>query len=97
MLEKLYAVDSDGPELALALPISGHPSFGIFENHFAIESDALDVRSYEWSVTEWSETAHKSSAQLLTKVTNEHKSVLDAVRLLNENTSLQVNMARLYS
>ena len=92
MFDNFSAVDSDGPELALALPISGHPSFGIFENHFAIESDALDVRSYEWS-----ETAHKSSAQLLTKVTKEHKSVLDAVRLLNENTSLQVNMARLYS
>jgi hypothetical protein len=90
VFEKPSAVDSAGPELALALPISGHTSSGIFENHFAIDSDASEVGSDEWS--ESAMPVHNSSA-LLTK---EHQSVLDAFRLLNEDPSLQVNMARLY-
>jgi hypothetical protein len=83
VFEKPSAVDSAGPELALALPISGHTSSGIFENHFAIDSDASEVGSDEWS--ESAMPVHNSSA-LLTK---EHQSVLDAFRLLNEDPSLQ--------
>ncbi|RLM74063.1 uncharacterized protein C2845_PM15G16770 [Panicum miliaceum] len=83
VFEKPSAVDSDGPELALALPISGYTSSGIFENHFAIDSDASEVGSDEWS--ESAMLVHNSSA-LLTK---EHQSVLDAVCLLNENPSIQ--------
>ena len=89
MLEKLYAVDSDGPELALALPIPRHPSSGIFENHFAVDSDASEVGSDEWS--ESAILVHNSTA-LLTK---DHRCVVEALRLLNKDPSVQVNMARL--
>ena len=89
MLEKLYAVDSDGPELALALPIPRHPSSGIFENHFAVDSDASEVGSDEWS--ESAMLVHNSTA-LLTK---DHRCVVEALRLLNKDPSVQVNMARL--
>ncbi|KAF8702377.1 hypothetical protein HU200_032751 [Digitaria exilis] len=75
-------VDSNATELALALPYSGHQS-GIFVNHFALDSDASEVRSDEWVDPAM---LVLNSSTLLTK---EHRSVLDAFRLLKEDTSVQ--------
>ncbi|KAJ1272147.1 hypothetical protein BS78_06G180900 [Paspalum vaginatum] len=85
VFENSAAVDPEAADLqALALPISGHPlSSGIFVNHFALDSDPSDVRLDEW--TEPAMLVLNSSA-LLTK---EHRAVLDAFHLLQEDTSVQ--------
>ncbi|RCV34834.1 hypothetical protein SETIT_7G189400v2 [Setaria italica] len=83
VFEKPSDVDSDAPELTLALPMSGHPSCGLIVNHFALDSGASEVGSDEW--TEPAMLVRNSSA-LLTK---EHGSVLDALRLLHEDPSVQ--------
>ncbi|WVZ86632.1 hypothetical protein U9M48_033385 [Paspalum notatum var. saurae] len=84
VFENSAAVDLEAADLqALALPISGHPSSGIFVNHFALDSDASDVRLDEW--TEPAMLVLNSSA-LLTK---EHRAVLDAFHLLQEDASVQ--------
>ncbi|CAL5026094.1 unnamed protein product [Urochloa decumbens] len=83
VFEKPAVDDSDAPELALALPMSGHPSSGIFVNHFALDSGASEVGSDEW--TEPAMLVLNSSA-LLTK---EHRNVVDALRLLHEDPSVQ--------
>ncbi|CAN6249636.1 unnamed protein product [Urochloa humidicola] len=75
--------DSDAPELALALPMSGHLSSGININHFALDSCASEVGSDDW--TEPAMLVLNSSA-LLAK---EHRSVVDALRLLHEDPSVQ--------
>uniref|UniRef100_A0A0A9ETL3 Uncharacterized protein n=1 Tax=Arundo donax TaxID=35708 RepID=A0A0A9ETL3_ARUDO len=84
VFENSSAVDSDAPELpALALPISGHPSSGIFINHFALDSDASEIRLEEW--IEPAMLVLNSSAPL----TREHRNVLDAFHLLQEDPKVQ--------
>ncbi|OEL17824.1 hypothetical protein BAE44_0021156 [Dichanthelium oligosanthes] len=83
VFEKPSTVDSNVPNLALALPFARHPSSGIITNHFALDSDTSEVRLDEWIEPA---TLVLNSSALLTK---EHRSVLDAFRLLDENPSVQ--------
>lgn len=87
MFEKPSGVDSDSPELALALPMSVHASCGLIVDHFSLDSAKSEFGSDEW--TEPAMLVLNSSA-LLTK---EHRGVLDALRLLHEDPSVQVNVA----
>ncbi|CAL5030677.1 unnamed protein product [Urochloa decumbens] len=80
VFEKPVVDDADAPELALALPMSGH---GIIVNHFALDSGAYEVGSDEW--TEPAMLVLNSSALLI----KEHRSVVDALRLLHEDPSVQ--------
>ncbi|XP_062226355.1 uncharacterized protein LOC133924710 [Phragmites australis] len=84
VFENPSAVDSDAPELqALALPVSGHPSSGIFVNYFSPDSDASEIGLEEW--IEPALLVLNSSALL----TREHRNVLDAFQLLQEDSSVQ--------
>ncbi|TVU14968.1 hypothetical protein EJB05_38465 [Eragrostis curvula] len=84
VFEKPSAVDSDVSELqALALPVAGHPSSGIFVNHFSLDTDASEI-----GLEEWIEPAMLvlNSTALLTR---EHRNVLEAFHLLQEDSSVQ--------
>jgi hypothetical protein len=82
---KASVLDSEPTELqALALPVSGHPSSGIFMDHLALDSDASMAILDEW--TEPAKLVLNSSALL----TEEHQSVLDAFHLLREDAYVQV-------
>ncbi|AQK45783.1 Uncharacterized conserved protein (UCP012943) [Zea mays] len=81
---KASVLDSEPTELqALALPVSGHPSSGIFMDHLALDSDASMAILDEW--TEPAKLVLNSSALL----TEEHQSVLDAFHLLREDAYVQ--------
>jgi hypothetical protein len=83
-------MDSDASELqALALPVAGHPSSGIFVNHFALDAQASEIGLEEW--IEPAMLVLNSSALL----TREHQNVLDAFHLLQEDSSVQVIMSYL--
>lgn len=85
VFEKPYAVDSDASELqALALPVVGQSSSGIFVNHFSLDADASEIGLEEW--IEPAMLVLNSSALL----TREHRNVLDAFHLLQEDSSVQV-------
>lgn len=105
VFENTSGVDSDAPELrAIALPISGLPSSGMFVNYFAEDSDAsenqlvqlanleLEHSPSDTTSEEWIEPAALvlNSTALLTR---EHRNVLDAFYLLQVDSSVQVNVA----
>ncbi|KAK3141870.1 hypothetical protein QOZ80_4BG0339300 [Eleusine coracana subsp. coracana] len=78
------SLDSDASELqALALPVAGKPSSGIFVNHFSLDADASEIGLEEW--IEPAMLVLNSSALL----TREHQNVLDAFHLLQEDSSVQ--------
>lgn len=91
--------DSDGLELqALALPIAGLPSSGMFVNYFTADSDASEKQTVQISnlgnspsniglddCTEPAALALNSTALM----TREHQNVLDAFQLLQEDASVQ--------
>ncbi|KAL5216679.1 hypothetical protein ABZP36_008080 [Zizania latifolia] len=99
VFENHHGVDSDAPAQALALPpISGLPSSGMFVNHFAEDSFASDKKidhltNIEHSTPdsaseEWIEPAALvlNSTALLTR---EHRNVLDAFHLLQNDPDVQ--------
>jgi hypothetical protein len=90
VFKKPSAMDSDASQLqALALPVAGHPSSGIFVNHFALDAEASEIGLEEW--IEPAMLVLNSSALL----SREHQNVLDAFHLLQEDSSVQVNMSYL--
>ena len=103
VFENPSGVDSDALELqALALPIAGLSSSGMFVNYFAADSDASEKQTVQLAnlgnspsniglddCTESGTLALNSTALM----TREHQNVLDAFQLLKEDASVQVNTA----
>lgn len=96
VFENPSAADSDAVELqALALPIAGLPSSGLFVNYFAVDSDESEKQVANLGNSpsniglddcmEPAALALNSTALM----TREHQNVLDAFQLLQEDSSVQ--------
>jgi hypothetical protein len=100
VFENPSAVDSDAVELqALALPIAGLPSSGMFVNYFAADSDVSEKQIVNLGNSPsniGSDDCIEPAALALNStsfLTREHQNVLDAFQLLQEDSSVQVNFS----
>uniref|UniRef100_A0ACD5UDC5 Uncharacterized protein n=1 Tax=Avena sativa TaxID=4498 RepID=A0ACD5UDC5_AVESA len=93
VFENPSAADSDAVELqAIALPIAGLPSSGMFVNYFAADSDVSEKQIVNSSSNIGLEDCMEPAALALNStalVTRDHQNVLDAFQLLQEDTSVQ--------
>ncbi|CAM0903479.1 unnamed protein product [Alopecurus aequalis] len=94
VFENPSAADSDAVELqALALPIAGLPSSGMFDNYFAADESEKQIANLGTSPSNIGlEDCMESAALALNStalVTREHQNVLDAFQLLQEDSSVQ--------
>jgi hypothetical protein len=97
VFENPSAADSDAVELqAIALPIAGLPSSGMFVNYFAADSDISEKQIVSSPSNIGIEDCMEPAALALNStalVTRDHQNVLDAFQLLQEDSSVQVNIA----
>lgn len=93
VFENPSAADSDAVELqAIALPIAGLPSSGMFVNYFAADSDISEKQIANSPSNIGLEDCMEPAALALKStalVTREHQNVLDAFQLLQEDSSVQ--------
>ncbi|XP_051218538.1 uncharacterized protein [Lolium perenne] len=93
VFENPSAADSDAVELqAIALPIAGLPSSGMFVNYFSADSDISEKQIVNSPSNIGLEDCMEPAALALNStalVTRDHQNVLDAFQLLQEDSSVQ--------
>ncbi|KAM0925695.1 hypothetical protein ACQ4PT_004025 [Festuca glaucescens] len=93
VFENPSAADSDAVELqAIALPIAGLPSSGMFVNYFAADSDISEKQIVNSPSNIGLDDCMEPAALALNStalVRRDHQNVLDAFQLLQEDSSVQ--------